>query len=89
MEENKNSPKEDKEPQEQDTEQYHESRADKSPSPPPPEPKTSGGGWRGWGFSASSVLADLQKAAEEISRNVRFICYTLSLLALDFLVLSF
>ncbi|OAY25448.1 uncharacterized protein LOC110605319 [Manihot esculenta] len=70
MEENKNSPKkEDKEPHEQDTEQYHESRADKSPSPPPPEPKTRGGGWGGWGFSASSVLADLQKAAEEISRN--------------------
>lgn len=36
-------------------------------------PKTSaggGGGWGGWGFSAFSVLSDLQKAAEEISRNV-------------------
>lgn len=28
-----------------------------------------GGGW-GWGFSPLSVLSDLQKAAEEISRNV-------------------
>lgn len=27
------------------------------------------GGW-GWGFSGFSVLSDLQKAAEEISRNV-------------------
>ncbi|KAB1207188.1 hypothetical protein CJ030_MR7G011509 [Morella rubra] len=32
------------------------------------EPKT-GGGWGGWGFSPLSVLSDLQKAAEEISRN--------------------
>ncbi|KAJ4827424.1 hypothetical protein Tsubulata_011073 [Turnera subulata] len=32
-------------------------------------PKSSGGGWGGWGFSAFSVLSDLQKAAEEISRN--------------------
>ncbi|XP_021896741.1 uncharacterized protein LOC110813789 [Carica papaya] len=31
-------------------------------------PKATGGGW-GWGFSALSVLSDLQKAAEEISRN--------------------
>ncbi len=30
-----------------------------------------GGGWGGWGFSPLSVLSDLQKAAEEISRNVR------------------
>ena len=27
-------------------------------------------GWGGWGFSAFSVLSDLQKKAEEISRNV-------------------
>lgn len=27
-----------------------------------------GGGWGGWGFT--SILSDLQKAAEEISRNV-------------------
>lgn len=30
---------------------------------------SSGGGWGGWGFS-SSIFTDLQKAAEEISRNV-------------------
>ena len=30
-----------------------------------------GGGWGGWGFSNLSVFSDLQKAAEEISRNVR------------------
>ncbi|KAM1891256.1 hypothetical protein EV1_034277 [Malus domestica] len=30
-------------------------------------PAKSGGGWGGWGFS--SVFSDLQKAAEEISRN--------------------
>lgn len=36
------------------------------------EPKT-GGGWGGWGFSPLSVLSDLQKAAEEISRNVRIL----------------
>lgn len=29
-----------------------------------------GGGWGGWGFSPLSLLSDLQKAAEEISRNV-------------------
>ncbi|XP_010548036.1 PREDICTED: uncharacterized protein LOC104819592 [Tarenaya hassleriana] len=32
------------------------------------EPQKNSGGW-GWGFSAFSVLSDLQKAAEEISRN--------------------
>lgn len=31
----------------------------------------SAGGW-GWGFSGFSVLSDLQKAAEDISRNVMF-----------------
>lgn len=57
----------DKEPQ---TEQKQE------PPPPPPQAKSSGGGgWGGWGFSPFSVLTDLQKAAEEISRNVRFIIY--------------
>lgn len=42
-----------------------------------PPPNSGGGGWGGWGFSAFSVLSDLQKAAtvaaEEISRNVRFV----------------
>lgn len=32
-------------------------------------PPKSTGGW-GWAFSGFSVLSDLQKAAEEISRNV-------------------
>ncbi|KAL5858063.1 hypothetical protein ACOSQ3_005521 [Xanthoceras sorbifolium] len=33
-----------------------------------PEPAKTGG-WGGWGFSPLSVLSDLQKAAQEISRN--------------------
>ncbi|KAK4766377.1 hypothetical protein SAY87_008019 [Trapa incisa] len=33
------------------------------------QPATSGGGWDGWGFSPLSILSDLQKVAEEISRN--------------------
>lgn len=36
----------------------------------PSKSRGGGGGWGGWGFSAFSVLSDLQKAAEEISRNV-------------------
>ncbi|KAB1207190.1 hypothetical protein CJ030_MR7G011511 [Morella rubra] len=39
------------------------------------EPKT-GGGWGGWGFSPLSVLSDLQKAAEEISRNAAAVAQT-------------
>ncbi|KAG8637623.1 hypothetical protein MANES_15G144501v8 [Manihot esculenta] len=74
MEEDKSSPpEEDIRPQEQQTEQKQEPIAEGSPSPPPPEPKTSRGGWGGWGFSPGfspfSVLSELQKAAEEISRN--------------------
>lgn len=42
-------------------------------------PKATGGGW-GWGFSALSVLSDLQKAAEEISRNVRLCLSVLDLI---------
>ena len=30
-----------------------------------------GGGGGGWGFSTLSVFSDLQKATEEISRNVQ------------------
>lgn len=37
------------------------------------------GGWGGWGFSPFSVLSDLQKAAQEISRSVSFIHSVLSL----------
>ncbi|XP_002519153.2 uncharacterized protein LOC8275563 [Ricinus communis] len=47
----------------QETEQKQEPKAEEPP-------KSSGGGWgTGWGFSPFSVLSDLQKAAEEISRN--------------------
>ncbi|KAI3789360.1 hypothetical protein L2E82_02153 [Cichorium intybus] len=42
---------------------------------PPKEDANSGGGW-GWGFSAFSVLSDLQKAAEEISRNAAEVAKT-------------
>lgn len=37
-----------------------------------PPANTGGGGWGGWGFSPLSVFTDLQKAAQEISRNVSF-----------------
>ena len=40
-----------------------------------------GGGWGGWGFSTLSVFSDLQKAAEEISRNVRIHISPLSLMS--------
>ncbi|KAF4391561.1 hypothetical protein G4B88_030712 [Cannabis sativa] len=36
---------------------------------PPQKDVGGGGGWGGWGFSPLSVFSDLQKAAEEISRN--------------------
>jgi len=36
-------------------------------------------GWGGWGFSAFSVLSDLQKKAEEISRNLILFFFFLSL----------
>ncbi|KAL7602636.1 hypothetical protein Lser_V15G24714 [Lactuca serriola] len=41
----------------------------------PKEDQNAGGGW-GWGFSAFSVLSDLQKAAEEISRNAAEVAKT-------------
>ena len=44
-----------------------------------PEPAKTGG-WGGWGFSPLSVLSDLQKAAQEISRNVSFLLLRLLLL---------
>lgn len=69
-----------------------EEEKNKSDNPPPaqvkesenqetkadPVPATTGG-WGGWGFSPFSVLSDLQKAAQEISRNVSFIHSILSL----------
>ena len=56
-----------------------EEEEDKPSSPeqqqPPPKQENNnnsggGGGWGWGGFSAFSVLSDLQKAAEDISRNV-------------------
>ncbi|KAI3712233.1 hypothetical protein L1987_70784 [Smallanthus sonchifolius] len=41
----------------------------------PVEQKPAGGGW-GWGFSPLSVLSDLQKAAEEISRSAAEVAKT-------------
>ncbi|XP_065856326.1 uncharacterized protein [Euphorbia lathyris] len=63
MEDNKNLPTEEEDKQPLQTQQNQE-----SPSPPP-QTNSNGGGWGGWGFSPFSVLSDLQKAAEEISRN--------------------
>lgn len=51
-----------KSPSEEETKQRQEASA--------AEAAKAGGGWGGWGFSPLSVLSDLQKAAEEISRNV-------------------
>lgn len=51
-----------KSPTEEETKQRQEASA--------AEASKAGGGWGGWGFSPLSVLSDLQKAAEEISRNV-------------------
>ncbi|KVH93271.1 hypothetical protein Ccrd_004685 [Cynara cardunculus var. scolymus] len=48
---------------------------DKVPVEHPKEDDHAGGGW-GWGFSAFSVLSDLQKAAEEISRNAAEVAKT-------------
>ncbi|GAY58249.1 hypothetical protein CUMW_185610 [Citrus unshiu] len=58
-----------------------EDEKSKNDNPPPEQAKESGnqetkadtveattGGWGGWGFSPFSVLSDLQKAAQEISR---------------------
>ena len=42
------------------------------------ESQTSSGWGGGWGFSAFSVLSDLQKKAEEISRNVSPLFLSLS-----------
>ncbi|KAI6701269.1 hypothetical protein NL676_015593 [Syzygium grande] len=50
-----------KSPTEEGTKQRQEASA--------AEAAKAGGGWGGWGFSPLSVLSDLQKAAEEISRN--------------------
>ncbi|KAM1862822.1 hypothetical protein ACFX14_003236 [Malus domestica] len=61
-EEDKQPLKEDKGPQQEEKEEPKGGAAEAQVSP-----AKSGGGWGGWGFS--SVFSDLQKAAEEISRN--------------------
>ena len=61
MEEDKQPLKEEKTPPQQEEKGEAEAEAEAPPA-------KSGGGWGGWGFS--SVFTDLQKAAEEISRNV-------------------
>ncbi|XP_010489182.1 PREDICTED: uncharacterized protein LOC104747403 [Camelina sativa] len=59
---------------EEDKQQMHEEKSSPVKEEDPEieksdaTPKSSGGGW-GWGFSGFSVLSDLQKAAEDISRN--------------------
>lgn len=63
MEEDKQPLKEEKTPPQQ--EEKGEAKTEAEAEAPPAK---SGGGWGGWGFS--SVFTDLQKAAEEISRNV-------------------
>uniref|UniRef100_A0A2P2JGJ1 Uncharacterized protein n=1 Tax=Rhizophora mucronata TaxID=61149 RepID=A0A2P2JGJ1_RHIMU len=72
MEENKNPPKteikEIQKQQEEGTERKQEPNSAEDP-PPPEQPNSGGGGWGGWGFSPFSVLSDLQKTAEDISRN--------------------
>lgn len=69
-EENKHSPKDEKETEQQPLKASSEEGA-KSEAPK--------SGWGGWGFSPLSVLSDLQKAAEEISRNVRILLLTFPL----------
>lgn len=67
MEDNKT-----KSPKEEEIKSENQEIEEAAP-PPPPAPTEGGGGgggWGGWGFSPLSVFSDLQKAAEEISRNV-------------------
>lgn len=74
-EENKHLPKDEKETEQEPLKANAEEIA-KSQAAPGPAPKS---GWGGWGFSPLSVLSDLQKAAEEISRSVRVLLLTFPL----------
>ena len=74
-EENKHSPKDEREIEQEPPKANAEEEA-KPEAAPAPAPKT---GWGGWGFSPLTVLSDLQKAAEEISRNVRILLLTFPL----------
>lgn len=51
-------------------EEEEQEEGPKSQPQQPQQQQGGGGGWRGWGISSLSVFSDLQKAAEEISRNV-------------------
>lgn len=64
MEEDKQPLKEEKNRQKKEDEEVDVKEAKE---PPQQSSGGGGGGWGGWGFS---VLSDLQKAAEEITRNV-------------------
>ncbi|OAY68076.1 hypothetical protein ACMD2_14701 [Ananas comosus] len=50
-------------------EEEEQEEGPKSQPQQPQQQQGGGGGWRGWGISSLSVFSDLQKAAEEISRN--------------------
>ncbi|KAF3435679.1 hypothetical protein FNV43_RR22770 [Rhamnella rubrinervis] len=65
MEEDKQPLKEKKNPEQKEEEEEAEEKEAKAPQ----QQSSGGGGWGGWGFSPFSVLSDLQKAAEEITRN--------------------
>jgi hypothetical protein len=69
-EENKHSPKDEKETEQEPLKANAEEKAKSEAAPAPKS------GWGGWGFSPLSVLSDLQKAAEEISRSVRLLLLT-------------
>ncbi|XP_059451042.1 uncharacterized protein LOC132181827 [Corylus avellana] len=69
-EENKHSPKDEKETEQ---EPLKENAKEEAKSEAAQAPKS---GWGGWGFSPLSVLSDLQKAAEEISRNAAAVAQT-------------
>jgi hypothetical protein len=84
-EENKHSPKDEREIEQEPLKANAEEEA-KPEAAPAPAPKS---GWGGWGFSPLSVLSDLQKAAEEISRNVCILLLTFPLSSFIYLFLFF
>ncbi|XP_062177837.1 uncharacterized protein LOC133882647 [Alnus glutinosa] len=69
-EENKHSPKDEKETEQEPLKANAEEKAKSEAAP------ASKSGWGGWGFSPLSVLSDLQKAAEEISRSAAAVAQT-------------
>ncbi|KAJ7967402.1 BAT2 domain protein [Quillaja saponaria] len=75
MDENKQSPTEEKE-----AEKEQQAKATETATSPKSGGGGGGGGWGGWGFSPLTVFSDLQKAAtvaaEEISRNAAVVAQT-------------